>query len=255
MPEGTLAPFEAQLGRRLSCHRTFFLAAEVDELVAQAADDVRNARLPMVSTKPPGSWALTARDFAWIESLISPLSDIPGPVYLTVHHEPENDAGSYGSAVDFIAMQEALLRHSEPAGNVVVVPILSSWSFDERADRAPSDWNVPGAAVYGLDLYNPWSPFNGKVWTPLADKLVLAEVEARGRPLVIGEYGCRSDPAQPGRADQWMRDAFETALGSGVIAMSYFNSHVNSPDGTWELDAETLPAFTQLLASPEVASI
>jgi len=119
----------------------------------------------------------------------------------------------------------------------------------------PSSWNVPDAAVYGLDLYNPFSPSNGAAWTPLADKLSLAAGEAAGRPLVIGEYGCRSDPAQPGRAAQWMRDAFETALDAGVVAMSYFHSELNSPDGTWELDDETFPVFSELLSRAEVAQI
>ncbi|MEJ7743003.1 MAG: twin-arginine translocation signal domain-containing protein [Nocardioidaceae bacterium] len=255
MPGGTLAPFEQQLGRVLSCHRSFFSSHEVDALVTQATDDVNNGRLPMVSSKPPGSWADTTLNIAWMESLIQPLSDIPGPVYLTVHHEPENDEESYGSAADFVAMQEAVVNQAASATNIVVVPILSSWSFDPRADRTPSSWNVPGAAVYGLDLYNSWSPTNGNTWITFADKLTMAEGEAAGRPLVVGEYGCRSDPTQPGRAGQWMREAFETALSSGVIAMSYFHSHLNSPEGTWELDAETLPVFSELLSSPEVAHI
>ena len=45
------------------------------------------------------------------------------------------------------------------------------------------------------------------------------------------------------------------ALGDGVVAMSYFNSYRNSPDGSWELDAETYPVFAELVAGPGVARI
>ena len=81
-------------------------------------------------------------------------------------------------------------------GQVTVVPILGSWSFDERSGRTPRQWNVAEAPVYGLDLYNPWSVDNGRPWVPFADKLTLAEDEAAGRPLLVGEYGCRTDPTQ-----------------------------------------------------------
>jgi hypothetical protein len=173
-----------------------------------------------------------------------------------VHHEPENDAASYGTPADYIALQEAVMRQAaRDARKVVVVPILGIWSFDERALRVPAQWNVRDAPVYGLDLYNPWSPDNGKPWVPFADRLALAEQQAAGRPILIGEYGCRSDPSQPGRAATWMTDAFKASLASDVVAMSYFNSSRNSPDGTWELDSETLPVFAELLSRPDVTRI
>jgi hypothetical protein len=211
--------------------------------------------MPIASIKPPGSWAATAQDHAWIDSLVGPLGDLGHQMFLCVHHEPENDAAHYGTAADYVAMQNALLDAAAPTPNVVVVPILGTWSFDERSARLPSEWNVHRAGVYGLDLYNPWSPTNGKEWIPFADKLDLAAQEADGRPMLIGEYGCRSDPAQPGRAADWLSDAFDAALAAGVVAMAYFNSSRNSPDGSWELDSETLPAFARLMEGPHVAWI
>jgi hypothetical protein len=218
-------------------------------------DDLAAARMPIASIKPPGPWAATARDAGWIESLVGPLGDLDDQLFLCVHHEPENDAARYGTADDYVALQNALLDATAATSNVVVVPILGTWSFDERSERLPSEWNVHGAGVYGLDLYNPWSPTNGKEWVPFSDKLELAMQEADGRPILIGEYGCRSDPSQPGRAAGWLDDAFDSALGSGVVAMAYFNSARNSPDGTWELDAETLPVFADLISGPQVAWI
>jgi hypothetical protein len=253
-PPERLAAFEAQLGNRLSCYRSYFQGNEVGRLHRQVVGDLADARMPIASIKPPGSWAATAENHGWIESLVAHLGDLRDQLFLCVHHEPENDAAGFGTADDYVAMQNAVLdAAAETARNVVVVPILGTWSFDERSDRLPSEWNVHRAAVYGLDLYNPWSPTNGKDWIPFADKLDLAAQEADGRPMLIGEYGCRSDPAQPGRAAQWLTDAFDAALDAGVVAMAYFNSSRNSPDGSWELDGETLPVFEDLMNGDHVA--
>jgi hypothetical protein len=253
-PPANLAAFEAQLGNRLSCFRSYFQADQVADLHRQVSDDLDSGRMPIASIKPPGSWASTAENPAWIDSLVGPLGDLRQQLFLCVHHEPENDASHFGTADDYVAMQDAVLdAAAKSAPDVVVVPILGTWSFDERSDRVPREWNVHGAGVYGLDLYNPWSPTNGKDWIPFADKLDRARDEADGRPMLIGEYGCRSDPTQPGRAAEWMTDAFATALDAGVVAMAYFNSWRNSPDGSWELDGETLPVFDELMNGPNVA--
>jgi hypothetical protein len=253
-PPDHLPAFEAQLGDRLSCYRSYFAADQIAELHHRVAGDLAAGRMPIASIKPPGSWAATAKNAAWIDELVGPLGDLKKQLFLCVHHEPENDAAAYGTAADFVDLQNAVLGAAEKtAPKVIVVPILGTWSFDERSERVPSDWNVHGAGVYGLDLYNPWSPTNGKDWIPFADKLDSAREEADGRPMLIGEYGCRSDPSQPGRAAQWLTDAFAAALDDGVVAMAYFNSSRNSPDGTWELDSETLPVFEQLMSGPNVA--
>ena len=72
-------------------------------------------------------------------------------------------------------------------------------------------------------------------------------------PLVIGEYGCRPDPENPGLAAEWLHDAADHARSRGVVSMSYFNSSINAEDGTWELLGETEQAFSELLAADWVA--
>ena len=76
---------------------------------------------------------------------------------------------------------------------------------------------------------------------------------ANGRPMVVGEYGCREDPRDPERAVRWMRRAFDYAITNDIICMSYFNSRQNSPDGTWELDGRRAEVFRRLLGRSEVA--
>jgi len=38
-----------------------------------------------------------------------------------------------------------------------------------------------------------------------------------------------------------------------MAAMAYVNSSRNTPDGTFELDSETLPGFADLMDGPQVA--
>jgi hypothetical protein len=255
-PADRLAGFESELGAPLACHRTFYKAGSEAAMAQQAAADLRAGRVPIPSIKPPAGWAATARDHAWLDSVIEPLADLPGPVFLVIHHEPENDAASFGSASDFVALQRAALSRAAAAGDsVTVVPILTSWSFDERSEVDASGWNVDNAPIYGLDVYNPWSVDNGKPWTPFGDRLELSAGDADGRPMLIGEYGCRTDPADPGRAAGWMREAFASSLQAHAVAMAYFNSAVGSRDGTWELDDERFPVFAALLQSRQVARV
>lgn len=255
-PPYKLAEFEAQIGTEVSCYRSFFKAEQTPELIERANLDVAQGRVPLLSIKPPKPWAALARDNAFLDGLVEPLSELDGPVYLTINHEPENDAHHFGTSSDYVDLQNAAIARAALAGGkVTIVPILSSWSFDERAQRTPSDWNVEAAEVYGLDLYNFWSVDNGVPWVSFADKLLLAEKDAGERPMIVGEYGCRSDPARPGRAAKWMRDAFDTAMAEGVIAMAYFDSAQGAVHGTWELDAETLPVFAEISKSDDVARI
>ena len=72
-------------------------------------------------------------------------------------------------------------------------------------------------------------------------------------PLAIGEYGCREDPANPGLAAQWLRDAAQYARTHNIVSMSYFNSGVDSPEGSYALRGETERTFAELLASDWVA--
>jgi hypothetical protein len=37
--------------------------------------------------------------------------------------------------------------------------------------------------------------------------------------------------------------------------MAYFDSYRNTPDETWELDAETLPVFARLMRGTQVARL
>ena len=48
---------------------------------------------------------------------------------------------------------------------------------------------------------------------------------------------------EPGRAASWMIQAFDFALANNVVAMSYYDSSLNSPGGSWVLDQERTVAM------------
>ncbi len=252
-----LMPWESRLGRRLSVHRSFYQAYQMDLLVGQARRDLRHGRLPHVSTKPPSTWrsVATGQDDAWLRLLADRLRQLGGPVFFTIHHEPEDNAiGSGMQPQDFVAMTSRVVSiFSLRAPNVSVVPVLMSWTFDERSGRNPAEWFVPSAPVFGVDIYNPWSQTNGSPWESFDSQLQDTVKYAHGLPIAVGEYGCRTDPSNPGRAADWMRDAFDSARANNVVSMSYFNTWENAPDGTWELDAERERVFAAKLASDFVA--
>lgn len=259
----SLPQWEDQLGSRLSLHRSYFKPDdnETTQLLAQCRDDIAHGRLPHVSIKPTWSWRsiATGRHDDWLTEVLTRLGEESTPVFFTIHHEPENDAGPPGmTPADFVAMQERAVRFAaELAPRVSVVPVYQYWTFDPLREGGddPRAWIAPTASVAGLDVYNPWSATNGKRWRSFGSKVSEVLPWFDGTPLAIGEHGCRVDPANPGLAAEWLRDAADFARQHGIVSLSYFNSHVNSPDGTWALQEETERAFGELLSADWVARV
>jgi hypothetical protein len=258
----SLETWEQELGAVLGVNRSYFTPDENEtaQLVSRCRDDVAHGRLPHVSVKPPASWREVAAGSHddWLTGMFAPLAEEGMPIIFTLNHEPENDVGGPGmQPPDFVAMQRRTIRlAAEVAPLVLVVPVLQGWRFDPlRSDTDPSDWIVPDAPVAGVDVYNPWSPTNGDEWRSLGSRLDEVRGWLGDTPLVIGEYGCREDPRNPGLAAEWLRDAAEYARTHNVVAMSYYNSGRHEPGGSWELTGETEAAFAELLASEWVARL
>ncbi|WP_210649100.1 hypothetical protein [Nocardioides sp. SYSU D00065] len=256
----SLSDWESDLGTRLGLNRSYFTPDdnEVSQLVARCRDDLAHGRMPHVSIKPHGTWSDVAagRRDSWLASMLAPLGELAGPVIFTLHHEPENDAGPPGmQPADFVGMQRrALGLAADLAPSVVVAPVLQHWTFDPaRHDVDPGAWLVEEAPVAGFDVYNPWSPLNGKEWRSFGSKMDEVLPWLGDKPIVIGEHGCRDDPANPGIAAQWIRDAADYARTHGVVSLSYYNSRTSGPEGSWELTEPMESAFAEQLASAWVA--
>lgn len=253
---GNPAAWETANSSDLAVYRSYMSANDSPtNFTNRARDDVSNGRLPLISTKVPNdNWAAVANGSqdTWLLARIRALAAVPGPVWLALHHEPYGD----GQPADWVRMQQHARQLIDAnSTNITLVGILNGYDFKAR-DRNPSAWNHPvgtGVEAMGFDSYNPWSPTNGKNWQDasyvFSPGLV---IQSWGYPTFVGEYGVREDPSNPGRAAQWMRDAYSYALQNNFVAISYFNSGQNSPDGTWELTGERLDVFVNKLRQPEV---
>jgi len=256
----SLPAWERQLGRHIGVRRSYFTGGQVDALLQRVRQDLATARLPHVSTKAPTTWQAVAsgRKDDWLENLLLRLKAVGGPVFLTLNHEPENDARGDGMRPsDWVAMQNRAIvkRRQLGAKNVSIVPVLMAWTYHPANPSPTKDWMVPGAQMLGMDCYNGWSPTNGEPWTSFKTRARHAMPYAGGRPIVIGEYGCRTPIRRPARAGDWMDAAFQWALSNNVVAMSFFNSPRHTADGTFELDREREPVFKWLLNLPQVGVV
>lgn len=251
-----VSDWEADMGQVLALHRTYHKPRQIGGMIRTARVDLDTGRMPHLSMKPPGRWAGVAagREDAWLRDISRGLARLDQPLFLTFHHEPENDAKRRGTARDFVAMQKHIIAHfAQRAPKVTIVPVLQGWSFSPYNRKAhPERWYVPTAKVYGVDIYNPFSTKRDQ-WVTFATKLDEVRKYTHGKPIAIGEYGCRNDPDNPGRAAAWMADAFAYAQRHDIVSMSYFNSARHSPDGTWALDGQRAEVFESNLASAVVA--
>lgn len=250
---------ERQLNGTLTVRRSYFSPGNTGGLISRAKEDHAAGRYPYISTKVPGTWAAVAAGAydSWLHTLLQGLGQLSKPVMLGLHHEPEDEVGPPGmTAAAWVSMQNhAVAMAKSVAPNISIVPILMQWTFDPRSGRRPQDWLVSGAEVFGLDVYNDWSPGGKLPWLSFGQKASLALPYAGTKPIAIAEYGCHTDPSQPGRAAGWMRDAFTFASQHNIIAMAYYDSNLHANFGSWVLDAERIGAMRDCLHRSNVARL
>lgn len=243
---GNPGTLEAQVGQHLTLFRSYMSASSpASKFVTRATADLAAGRMPLISTKVPGSWADVAagKYDTWLLERIKGLAAVPGPVWLSLHHEPRGD----GPAADWVAMQQhARTLIDRYAPNIALVGILNGWDFLQKGGN-PGAYNHPvgtGVDVMGFDTYNPWSPTNGSEWKSVQTAMSPGDViMSWGYPTLVAESGVRTDPDHPGRAAQWLADFYDYGLSHGFVGLSYFDSGANSPDGTWQLSGERLTQF------------
>jgi Glycosyl hydrolase family 26 len=159
------------------------------------------------------------------------------PMYLTFHHEPEND-GKFGSKADFIAAFRHIVTvfHNVGVRNVAFVWTLMGNSF---INGTAGSW-YPGNAYVdfvGSDTYNWYPGRKGTKWRSFAQGVgpTVAFAKAHSKPVMVAEYGCQEDPNHAGRKGDWFRNEL-TALKQWPIikAVVYFDSPTIYP---WVTDS------------------
>lgn len=217
---GNPSRHETPAGVSLSLRRTFWNmeSAKVNDMVNTATADLAANRLPQVSIKVPlDDWVGLAAGkydnefrytrpsdgkvivYTGLNDTIKRLDALNGPVWFTVHHEPENDLSSTKTAAQWRAMQKYVRTRMTALGtkNITFMPILMTWTWDPASGRNPSDWWVDGIwDAYGVD---PYAESEGKKLTDSTGwKNFVPWVEAKRLPISIAEWGLTT--AENGRS-------------------------------------------------------
>lgn len=256
---------ETPSGHPLAVRRTFFQWSQrTTGLVSTAKDDLAHDRLPWVSVKPP-SWAEMGAGShdAEIDAMIDALGALSGPVWLTVHHEPEGGGGSNtpddpAGPSGHLAMNTRVRQRIDARGakNIALAPILMSWTWVAASGRDPEAWWGNGVYHFvGIDHYrDDQKSLLGTDWTTIR-----TWAKGKGVDVAVGEWGMRGTDAT---ASQRVHEWYDAAAGSSadgtgarVVGLSAFDSGENAPSGSWELKGEQLTAFQLLLADPRTAHV
>ena len=231
---------ERELGRTIRLHRTYYQATQIEAAARDATADLRAGRLSWMSFKPPLSWEQMARGEgnAWARELATHLGRVNGPVWLAVHHEPEND----GDLRQWTRMQRQIARiiHAE-TDNVAYSVIYAGWNtFGGENYTVASKW--PGdrhVDVLAIDVYNDYGVTrDGRVGTthlklrPYYRKMARWSRE-HGTPWAIGETGqsVRGAEVDP----TWLDRAFHSMREMGGAGLSYYDSSAHWVTD-WTLD-------------------
>ncbi len=255
-----IAGFEALIGGPVAIDRQFYTW---DQPWPSADDESSRdeGRLLFLSwnakrtNKTFVSWAsIAAGDHdAVIDARAADVAAFGAPVIVSFHHEPENDAKA-GTAAAYVAAYRHVRERFDAAGvtNAIYAWTVMAWSFRKGTTAAfyPGDDVVDVIAGDGYNWYGcpnasgPWRSFSEvfSAWH--------AWGAARGKPMVIAEWGTGEDPALPGRKATWI-DLAATQLKQwpDVVGAAYFHHDRGCP--RWvDSSPSSLASFRAMGADP-----
>ena len=231
--------------------RLFGQLSSTSGLISLARSEIAAGRMPILSFKVPNNdWAGAAagRYDAQLRDLTTKLDNLPGQVFVAIHHEPTND----GTQRDYAAMQRRVLPILAPPTNVYAGVIVNGYWWSARAagytDAEIAQWlpaDVLGLAeVIGADTYQ-----GGTSASPGEDAAAKIRRLSQwaGRVgvsrLGIGEYNGLTGAAIKAAGDAILAD-------SRFLFATAFNSSQNSRDGVnWQLTGDRLTAFKNTVAA------
>lgn len=247
------AAFEQQVGQRLGVRRTFWAPNQVDLAVRTARSDLAAGRLPWISFKLPYGWPNMAlgKGDAWAKDLATKLAQVPGPVWVAFHHEPEGD----GDMRDWVKIQERLspiVRDTAP--NVAYTVIYTGYYqlYGPEKYSLASVWPNAKIDVVGFDVYNQYGMKKNGSMVTKATPMRTAYFEkfekfaaSKGVAWGLAETAI-SDPASEAHPTM-LRDTYNDLVATHGVAMSYFNTHLHSKSSWSILTPGKTDQFGQVL--------
>ena len=213
---------ESQIGRKFAIDHYYY---QWDSSFPGSAQTwtVSQNRIPFINWKAGGAWSAIANGSqdATIIARADAIKSFGYPIYLTFHHEPENDLGSYGTPNEFAAAFRHIVDvfRSRNVTNVAWVWTMMGWSFDPRSGRDALAY-YPGDSYIdfvGSDGYN-WYPGRDGFQVELVrdDLRTVEPVRGRAREAVDGRRVRRT--GRPGRSRSQGRMVRRHARHRGVLA-------------------------------------
>lgn len=267
-PLGGVSKREALLARESQIGRTFAIDHQYyrwDSVIPTSHESwtADAGRIPFLSwnsrrsngTVVPWSRIASGAEDAWISARADAFRAFARPVYLSFHHEPENDVPTFGQPSDYVAAFRRIVDifRARNATNVTFVWTMMAWSFERQASIASQYY--PGDAyvdVVASDGYNWYPGRKGSRWRSFREVMAStrAFAVAHGKPFMAAEYGVQEDPAQPGRKGDWYREILSVISDwPELIALVYFDSDKIYP---WMPDtsASSLAGYRDLASDP-----
>lgn len=283
----------SQLGKPIHlfrCYANPTQSVNPNNVIAIANTHVSNNRLPILSAKSPNNdWEAVANGSqdAWLDAILLGLANLNSPIWFSLHHEPTDEVnGTTRTRDTWIAMHERIKARVPTGALLAICPITAPFE-----PTSPLDWYSPlSCDIVGIDGYNHWYPapypstLSYRNWREPSQVFgnTLSMAAWLNKPIAICEYGVRTNYNIPGKASNWMQDAFDYLLSNNVVGMSYFDSDQNVNDSLpeqeappWDLDhggtvsnqvletiqngypngPERLLKFADILSDPRIAHL
>lgn len=258
---------EQPAGKRVGIRRTFqpsWSQRRIDNMVTLARGDLAVGRIPWVSIKP-ASWASMAagNEDTLIDYMLTELDKLDGPVWLTVHHEPEGGGGvnapdDPAGPAGHLAMNKRVRQRMTAleTDNIALSLILMSWTWDSRSVPQPPAENHRDADLWwedgvydflGIDHYAETGTLITSRWDD-----VRAWAYEKGVDIAVGEWGTTEETDR--HIKDWHQHALDSASDTNrarIVGLSYWDNIVNTEGATdWRLTGVRLDAFREMIAAP-----
>ncbi len=226
------------------------------------------------------SWKVDVGEGAWaavaagsyddvLKSVAVTIDRSDQTVFLTIHHEPENDAE--GTPEEYVAMWrhvheviETELANRPGGGSVAWVMNYKGHIDGGGLDEV--DAYYPGNSYVDWIAFNPynWKYCGGESWQSFAEvaRPMVEYLTSNGRyltageakPLMVGETGAHEGRSDAESKAQWFADMSATLQSeefAAIKAVVYFNQvDPTFCDWYWDSSPEAAAAFTALVTDP-----